>query len=74
MPVAPPAERGATPSARHWRCASAEKAAAGRGNEAQATVLHSSANRLAFAQLGRRQAVLDARPKERVRVDDVNTP
>src|SRR5690348_13057963 len=43
MPVTPPLDSGATPSARHWLCSSVENSAA-RGNDAQATVLHRSAS------------------------------
>jgi hypothetical protein len=49
MPVAPAPDSGATLSACHWRCSSVESSW-GRGNEAQATVLHSNASKPAAFQ------------------------
>src|SRR4051812_16203732 len=43
MPVSPPLESGAMPSACHWRCSSVEVSAT-RGSDAQPTVLHRRAN------------------------------
>ena len=59
-PVAPPLARGATPSACHWRCSSVESSS-GRGSEAQATVLHSSASTPALFRPGSVQPGASAR-------------
>ena len=55
MPVTPPLDSGATPSACHWLCSSPGSSAV-RGSEAQATVLHSSASAPALFQPGLGQA------------------
>ena len=56
IPLTPPPDRGATPSACHCCRSSAGIAAAGRGKLAQATVLHKSASTPALFQPGLGQA------------------
>ena len=56
IPLTPPLDSGATPSACHCRCWSNGITAAGRGKLAQATVLHNSASTPALFHPGCGQA------------------
>jgi hypothetical protein len=72
IPVTPPLDSGASPSACHCRWSSLGSAVA-RGNDAQATVLHSSANAPAVFQPGRGQAGESDRLSGCAWLRDVNT-
>jgi hypothetical protein len=71
-PVTPPLDSGATPSACHSRCSFAGKSSA-RGNDAQATVLHSRASAPALFHPGRGQVRASERRNGCAWVRDVNT-
>jgi hypothetical protein len=72
IPVTPPPDKGATPSARHC-CSSAGGISAARGKLAQATVLHSKASTPALFQPGCGQACGSARRSGCAWARDVNT-
>ena len=72
IPVVPPLDNGATPRACHWPCWSTGSSV-GRGNEAQATPLHRSANTPALFQPGRGQLGASARRSGCAWLRDVNT-
>jgi hypothetical protein len=72
MPVTPPLDSGASPSARHWLCSSFESSTA-RGSDAQATVLHRSASTPALFQPGVGQPRASERRSGCAWLRDVNT-